>query len=333
MENVRRFTDVVAAPATTPWKHEQFLFHRGRRIPDVNTNFTNFRVNWIYQAVVQPRYQIPAPEKYVSKAVFGGWFHEQFGHFLTDSIARMWYFQREKDLDFYFFPMDLRHCRLSFRHIQEFQSVIGFRADQIKIIETPTMFGELVIPDRAFDQLLNPSPLLDTLAKGLNWTPGEVPVAKKVYFKRGDPRWSGEAVLLGEDSFERYIETQGYKVIDLVKTEAGDGRSISDQFEYIKNAETLIIPEGSAAYWTLLSQNSNKRMVILSRRPEWAIKHTQCTGKHMARACNKWIHTDCIEEIASYPDEHLWEHKTVALDWKAISLRLKALGLVDAAMQ
>jgi capsular polysaccharide biosynthesis protein len=333
MNNIRRFTNVIAAPASTPWTHEQFLFYRGKLIPNINTNHTNFQIDYIYQTKVPPGYQIPSPQNYVPKAIFGGWFHEQFGHFLTEDIVRMWYLHLEKNIDIYFFAMDKQYCRLTFKHIKEFQDVMGFNIDQIKIITEPTLFGEVIIPDRSIDQLLCPNHLLKQFNQRLKWTPSITSDAKKIYFKRGDPRWNGESMLPGEGLFEKYIETQGYTVIDLVKHEQGFGRSISDQFEYIRQAEVLIIPEGSAAYWTLLSDNTNKRMVILSRRPEYSIKETQCTGKHMAQACNNWIQTDCIEEIISYTNEPQWEHKTVILDWKKISLHLKRMQLVQEEMK
>jgi capsular polysaccharide biosynthesis protein len=333
MNEVRIFHDVIAAPSSKPWTHEQFLFHRRRPITDINTNHTNFAIDRIYQAKVPPGYMIPAPQKRVERAVFGGWFHEQFGHFLTEDIVRMWYLQHEKDVDIYFFAMDQQYCRLVFKHILEFQDVMDFRTDQIKIITQPTLFGELVIPNRSIDQLLRPNHLLKSFNDKLNWTPSFTSTAKKVYFKRGDPRWNGEAMLLGEAEFEKYIETQGYKIVDLVKDENCGGRTVSDQFEYIRKAEVLIVPEGSAAYWTLLSENSNKRMVILSRRPEWSISETQCTGKHMAKACNQWIRTEHIEEIVSYTDEPMWEHKTVTLDWYKISARLKEMNLVQETMK
>lgn len=333
MSEVRVFHNVIAAPDSKPWTHEQFLFSNRELIPDINTNHTNFQINSIYKAGVPQRYVIPAPQKRVERAVFGGWFHEQFGHFLTEDIVRMWYLQYERDVDIYFFAMDQQCCCLVFKHILEFQDVMGFKTDQIKIITQPTLFDELVIPNRSIDQLLRPNYLLKQFNETLKWTPSFVSTAKKVYFKRGDPRWNGEAMLSGEVEFEKYIETQGYNVVDLVKDEKCGGRTVSDQFEYIRKAEVLIVPEGSAAYWTLLSENSNKRMVILSRRPEWSISETQCTGKHMAKACNQWVRTEHIEEIVSYSDNPLWEHKTVTLDWYKVSVRLKEMGLVQETMK
>jgi hypothetical protein len=323
--DVRIYKNVIASPAKESWSSHHFLFdEHGENIPArPHFGFTRIHLLGLNPPWLPKSFGIPEPQRVISRAVFGGWYAVYFGHFITDALARMWYCRDKEDV--YFFPIDHTFLDFGGQRIDEFAEVIGFDVDKFRWILQATLFQELVVPEPAFDERVQPNELWSRFTKTLNWQSSIEGFPEKIYFTRGDPRSYRKASIFGESAFWKYLESQGFHVVDTSIT------TIQDQRAFIQNAKITVTPEGSAAYWAMFLEPKNQQFIILARRPEWS--QSGITGQMLVDISSRWVKTTLIDRVVTAVGPEDWSNKSVFVNWELISQDLKGLGLVDSVYQ
>ncbi|MGE6162073.1 glycosyltransferase family 61 protein [Aeromonas salmonicida] len=189
--------------------------------------------------------------------IFGGMLQEHFGHFLTESIGRIW-------AQGYLSP---KFNSIAFYHRVPGGRIPGFVRDimellaprlQINIIQRPTIVEELAVPTHVEKNgmLYGHSSMREAVSPLKSIKGG---AAKRLYVSRSRLNLNDGGVLF-ETLVEKYLEAEGYQVIHPEKM------TLREQVAAYNGADELIFAEGSALHLYALVARSTQRVFIIWRR-------------------------------------------------------------------
>lgn len=198
-------------------------------------------------------------EKLGGKYVYGGFLQNtHFGHFLVESLSRLWAVSALSRIDGVVFVLrDIKKPPASF--VLTILSKL-LPDKKVVVVTTPTKVEELVIPD----QLSHPRSgyiqghlrnkfLLQSLRIE------DSSSAKKVYVSRSRLK-SNEGLFLGERVLEENLKREGYVTIHPQEL------TIEEQLRVYTNAEKLVFADGSAFHLYILVANAEQDSFIVWRR-------------------------------------------------------------------
>ncbi|MEM7241350.1 MAG: glycosyltransferase 61 family protein [Pseudomonadota bacterium] len=256
----------------------------------------------------------------------GNWMYmgpllHHFGHFLTESIARIWAWDKlHSDLDgLLFVPKqnNEKQSELLNRYSKVIES-LGVNT-RYKLISKPTTVTKLFVPrvglgvgswmsgSRAFRDFARKRSSIRTTS------------AKKIYISRFalSNRFSS---YLGEGYFQKFIKQCGYEVIHPQQL------TIEEQVKILQQASHIISPEGTPLHLLSLVGNKNQRVSIIPRRKAWGGRdfvgqlNTLAGAKAQKHDCllAEWL-PDTLKKLANY-------------QWGEIDFRSLVSELHDSSM-
>lgn len=189
-----------------------------------------------------------------------------FGHFISESLARLW------ALDILCPPASLVFfTRLPMQPLPPWaRGLLDLLAPGIALtqVRAPLRLGRLVVPEQAClpSGVMRGDPLNraflhrrlcpDADAVAAVW--GTAP--RRLYVSRSG--LTGEAQILGEDRIERRMQAEGYRVIH------PETLPIRDQLALYAGAERLVFAEGSALHVYALVCRPQQHVFVIWRRRE-----------------------------------------------------------------
>jgi hypothetical protein len=187
--------------------------------------------------------------------IYGGHLIDHYGHFITESFSRMWYFLENIDKKYkYVFTA------VNSNYIAEFLilfNMLGLHHEDFSIITEPTRFDSIIVPDQANflygsynDKILNVYDKIRDSAKPLNH--------KKVYLSRSKFERLGFNDVINEEFFENYYKSLGYYII------SPESLPIKEQVTILSGAEDVVCLSGTLPHHVLFSKNKT-RLTILNR--------------------------------------------------------------------
>jgi hypothetical protein len=229
-----------------------------------------------------------------SPAIYGGYLLRHFGHFLHESLSRLWWLaptgamashvqevserlQRLEAEVVFFMPKWPAPGEDLLPYMQEILSFLRLPADRIRILERPLRFSKLFIPAFAWGFAVPASSLDDQLgcdSRALMrnlLASAAVPTApvmtvapagtQKVYVTRsGLPLQMGR--LIGDVALDPLLQARGYMVFH------PESASLVEQIQLYAKAKDLIFMDGSSLYllWFARLRKGTRVRVILRRR-------------------------------------------------------------------
>ena len=202
--------------------------------------------------------------------IFGGMLqNEHFGHFITESISRLWALWilrgEYKNVIFYRRVPGIPERKF----VQDFFQVISPES-KIYIAERPVCVELLAIPE----QIIHPLHCMifgheahDGLRNALI-KKSRQKNAKKIYVSRSKLSRRDGGILF-ESRIDELMSAEGYEVIYPEKL------SISDQIGYYASAEILVFSEGSAIHLYALVASASQRVFVIWRRTRLEVFHSQ----------------------------------------------------------
>lgn len=141
--------------------------------------------------------------------VFGGVLFDHYGHLITDSTARLWYLAgHPEDNRKVVFVKTPSMCLVP-EDPAVFLQLLGMPDDRIEIVERPTRFTQIVVPEQAMYAYEGFRPewasVFDLIRSNVPPSPH-----KKIYFSRARFQ-KGDT--LNEDVFENYYRDRGFHVV------------------------------------------------------------------------------------------------------------------------
>lgn len=212
-----------------------------------------------------------APEdiEYIDETVlYGGTLIEHPGHLITECFAdRLWWLVQNADSDIKIaFETMWRTPKLIEKNISfvmEFFNAFGISEDRLIVIEKPTQFKKIIVPDQSAIPLNYCFPYEFTseyikpfqhITKRL--APGKY---KKIYLTKSKLH-TGSTV--GEKYFIDFFERKGFKIIN------PEDHTIKEKAELMYGADEVVTIDGTNSLFTVFCKPS-VRLTILTRRMDY----------------------------------------------------------------
>lgn len=196
------------------------------------------------------------------EVVFLGFFHPTWGHFLVDSIKKMWFLfstvylsLKARNLKFIY------TCTPDFRfsdNIVELLTVLNIEVDQLCKVDKPTLFKSVIVPDDSFindefDTRFYTKEYKTLIERFKLYAEPLKNDYEKIYFTRTKLNSNKD---IGEKSIERMFRKFGYKVFSPEKM------TFKEQVSVLHNCSSFATTEGSISHNALfLKENSNLILV------------------------------------------------------------------------
>ena len=212
----------------------------------------------------------PSKDFTISKKVAGKHLYcgmlqnSHFGHFLVESISRLWASSMLKDIDTLVF-----YKREKRRGVPEFaEDFVALFSDKIPItiVEEPTEFETLFVPNQlgiegsgVFIHHSATVPCVSKLLETVKQSIEGKTYPEKIYVSRS--KLSGkEGGFVGEKQVEQNLKRQGYQIIHPEKM------SVLEQLQYYVSAKKIIFSDGSAYHLFAVVAKAGQEVFIIWRR-------------------------------------------------------------------
>lgn len=210
--------------------------------------------------------QLPRIEELV---FFGGRLNDHFGHFLLESLSRLWAYEAFRQFDpylFFYTPWGMPNYLEKNNYI--YQVLSGFNIPHHKIIFTdhPIRLRKVVIPCQKYGRhsdIKNPEPIFLDFIKKFQFQqvqPLGFENADKVYVSRSK-LGANQGKMIGESLFEEYLISEGYKIFYPEKF------TFFEQLTVYQNAKKIIFSGGSAGHACLLLPDLQANVAVIFRWP------------------------------------------------------------------
>ena len=188
--------------------------------------------------------------------IYGGAMIYHFGHFLTETMARMWYVIQHPELDckIVFLEIKSKVCPTPKPWIYEFFELLGLSKERIVTVEEPTQFRSITVPDQALyfrhsyssEFLLPYRFIVDRLPSR------ETP--KKIFLSRSEEFVSK---MCNVGYFDNFYRAHGYEVVYPEKL------SLSEQVSIISGAEEIATFLGTTSHWAVVCKPGTKITLLM----------------------------------------------------------------------
>lgn len=234
---------------------DSLLFGRGGVVDE--------ELNYIDESAINNRiqysYEFNDPDKQDSKVVYCGYLVNQWGHFLVEAVARLWFFVENDDdsIDKYVFFADYGKERILSGNYKEFLELLGVY-NKIEIISHPTTYSCVIVPELAYKWRSYYSEyykkIFDQIAANIKqqdyWETFE-----KIYLTRSSLKNISKKEI-GLDMLDDYFKKNNYKIISPEKI------SLSYLIYLIRNAKVCASLSGSLPHNMLFAGDGQKLIII-----------------------------------------------------------------------
>lgn len=183
-------------------------------------------------------------------AIFGGVFFHHFGHFLLETLGRLWFAKKHPHIPIIF----IAHNAYILDFEKEILSLLEI-TNKIYFVDRQIKVNQLFIPEAGY---CIPNTFDESHRCFLSvYKPGETISGKKIYLSRR--HFGGESSITNEDELEKLVMEYGYTVV------YPEEHSVSEQLELLGSAETVLAIEGSALHSLILLESVSAHVLIIPR--------------------------------------------------------------------
>ena len=209
---------------------------------------------------VQYSYSFPSAVKKDEKVVFCGCLLKQWGHFLLQSTARLWYFlTNDQTIDKYVFMVDENADYQLKGNYLEFFKLLGI-LDKLEFVNIPTTYREVIVPELAFEHWKYSAPqfgdIFERVASNVQNNPSWR-AYKKIFFTRNQFK-KATISELGSDMLDDYCKNNGFAIF------APEKLSLSHMIFLIRNAEECAFVSGTVPH-NMVFAKEGQRCTIFER--------------------------------------------------------------------
>ena len=213
---------------------------------------------------------MPEDITYIDETVlYGGSLIEHPGHLITECFAdRLWWVVENPDSDIKI-AVELLWSKSTLANkyqksfVMEFLEAFGIPKERLIIIEKPTQFKKIIIPDQSaipFNYCF-PYEFTDGYIKPFQHitkqlTPGKY---KKIYLTKSKMHRNN---VIGEDYFIDFFEKKGFEIID------PEDYTVKEKAELMYGADEVVTLDGTNSLFSVFCKPS-VRLTVLSRRMDY----------------------------------------------------------------
>lgn len=192
------------------------------------------------------------------KVVYCGYLVNHWGHFLVEAVTRLWYvLEKDDTVDKYVFFYDENLEREIKGNYQEFFDLLKI-SDKVEVINTPTTYREVIVPEPAFFCMRYYSPkfleMFDFMVSNARVEPSW-PTYDKIYFTRSSFAKDNNYDF-GLDSLDSFFRNNGFYPL------APETVTLSQMIHMIRNASEIATISGSVHHNMLFGRNGQKLTIM-----------------------------------------------------------------------
>lgn len=226
-----------------------------------NGNVTNLDCAGSYdvdEAEIQTRHE---------RVLFGGVLYGHFGHAIIDSLTRLWYTVVCDDYDkvvFLNFPYDgFLHSHYDPMQIVD---LVGIPAEKIEVIDAPTRFDEIVVPDEAFQCFYGHTPEFKLLFDSICSKLPRKDTPKKVYLshcavERKLIEHGRHRHVLNEEFFESFFAKRGFEIV------YPEQHPLEEQIQIVNGADEIVMTIGTLSHMLLFAKPTVSATIFIRQEP------------------------------------------------------------------
>ncbi len=252
-----------------------------------------------YCVVFKPAECVPVNIRLTESVIFGGFLFKHYGHFLLESLARLWFAKEHPNFPVVWVGRD--GLLLDFQ--LEIFELLGLK-NPIRFIDRPVSIHKLFLPD--------PGYLIQTFFAPEHQAflsvcdPEPVRAGKKIYLSRR--HFGGESCLTNEAELERRLVQKGFHIYYPEK------HTIREQLAYLSSAEKILSLEGSSLH-TLILLRELKSQILIIPRPQTEINHNYLTIAQHKGFCQSYLPDDDLyQNISPVTQSHVQWRGELNLD-------------------
>jgi len=212
------------------------------------------------------------------ECVFGGVLCFHFGHFILESMGRLWYYLRlmeqgnQEQLPYICFTV-IGEKKVWFR---DFFQLLGFPEDRILFAEKPLQFRRIIVPEEAVHSWhsFHPDYMLPYRKTVSAVEPSPY---KKIYLTRTAFKDAG-TLCMNEEYFEKFFAERGYKIISPEKY------TIREQIAFMSGADVVVTTLGTISHFALFTKPGTKMISLM--RSSGETLPAQCLVTEAAESCH-----------------------------------------------
>lgn len=182
------------------------------------------------------------------EVVFGGYISHHYGHFLLESLARLWAYR----------DSGLRVVWAAGRQFTPWEAevfrILGIRQRRHMVLRKPTRFSRLWVPTPGYIIRRN----FHTAQRDALAVTRPAPGSARVYLSRSSFK-SRIFTVSGEAEVEKILESHGWRIV------RPELLTIRDQIDIFATARTVAGIEGSALHTAMFCADLPARLVVLRR--------------------------------------------------------------------
>jgi capsular polysaccharide biosynthesis protein len=188
--------------------------------------------------------------------IFAGYLIGEYGHFLLESLARLWYIKKHPEIPIIWIRY-VQGQRYFKPWQEEIFSLLNIRNKQI-IIEKPSFVEKIIVPEPGCI-LWNYFAIEQAKALSVSIIE-ELKPGKKIWLSRSQFK-NSSFLIYNEEQLENTLESQGWLIFHPQE------HSVIEQIKMLASAEQIAGFQGSAFHTLVfLPQNPKTRIQILARR-------------------------------------------------------------------
>lgn len=193
------------------------------------------------------------------KVIYLGFFLKHWGHFLIDSIGRLWIFNEKEYRNYKFVYLLEDDDKKVDGNYKQFLELMGINIDNMIFINEPTRFREVLIPSLSTNDHYGYSngykKIFENVVKSIN--ADDVKVPPKIYLSR--TKMIGiEKKELGEKEIEKNFKNNGYQIF------YPEELSLKTQIAFFQNAEEIVCVNGTIPLGIVFAKKT-LRLVVLNK--------------------------------------------------------------------
>lgn len=193
--------------------------------------------------------------------IYGNFFYKHWGHFIIDILSRLWYLledNSENKTKIAFTTMINDESTKIDGNYKEFFNLFGISDDRILLINKPTKFKKVIIPECSiYPGKYYTKEYIKIFEKVSNSVQINYNIPEKIYLSRSKFKKAREKEI-GEKEIEKFFNNNGYYSI------SPEQMTLTEQIQFFRDSKEIVCISGTLPH-NVMFANEGKDIIIINK--------------------------------------------------------------------
>jgi len=193
--------------------------------------------------------------------IYGNFFYKHWGHFIIDIVSRLWYLledNSENKAKIVFTTMINDEKTKIDGNYKEFLNLFGISDDRILLINKPTKFKKIIIPECSiYPGKYYTKEYIKIFEKVRDSVKGNQNIPEKIYLSRSKFKKAKEKEI-GEKEIEKFFNNNGYYSI------SPEQLTLTEQVQFFTDSREIVCISGTLPH-NIMFANEGKDIIIINK--------------------------------------------------------------------